>query len=329
MDRTGAILAMASVPAPDPTRPKSFADAATNLARQEVYEPGSVQKPITIAAALDAGRVDPDDRFRVPDSLVRDDHTIRDHEPHPTWRMGLAGIMAQSSNVGTILAAERMSAAELREYLLRFGYGAPIGLDLAGEVGGEIPPLVDSDWTSLTRASVAYGQGLSTSILHLASAYATIANDGVRVPPHLVAAVVEPDGTERPVGLPEPQRVVSAEAAQQVTALMEAVMGPEGTGSGIVVDGYRVAGKTGTAEKVADGCVTYCAYTASFAGFAPAEDPELVVAVSIQEPKNGRFGGQLAGPVFEDLMEFALPKYGVMPSTTPPPDQPVLPRRAG
>ncbi len=326
--RTGEILAMANAPSYDPAQPgETKSVERLNFAFEQTYEPGSVEKPLTMAALIDAGRVDPDEVFRVPDQAVRDGQEINDHESHPVWKLTPAGIMAQSSNVGTILASERMSSAELREYLVRFGYGREIDLGPVGQTPGQLPPLDEAgDWPDLTHASIAYGQGVSTTLVHLASAFSTIANGGVRVPPSLVAAVVDPDGTRRPLESGDPERVVSEEAAQEVTRMMEAVMGPDGTGASVVVDGYRVAGKTGTAEYAEAGC-GYCGeYTASFGGFAPAEDPALVTIVSIHKPKLGRYGGQLAGPVFADIVGYALPRLGIPPSVEAPPDVTVFAR---
>jgi cell division protein FtsI (penicillin-binding protein 3) len=317
--RTGAILAMASVPLVDPTKPDERPEQGIwNPALEESYEPGSVQKVLTMAALVDAGLAQPDELFTVPDSIQRADRVIGDHTGHDTWRITLAGILAQSSNVGTLLAAERMPSQQLRDYLVRFGEGKPIGLgfDPVAENAGLIP----QEWSGLQRDTISFGQGLSTTILHLAAAYSAIANGGVREQPYVVESVVDADGTSRPVPRAEPVRVVSEDTAAKVTRMMEAVMGPRGTAKNVTVDGYRLAGKTGTAERVDPTCQCYRGYTATFAGFAPADDPALVVVVSIQNPVNGRYGGQLGGPVFSDILSFALPRLGIPPSGEPAPD---------
>jgi cell division protein FtsI (penicillin-binding protein 3) len=191
---------------------------------------------------------------------------------------------------------------------------------LPGESAGKLLPI--EEWTDQQADSISYGQGVATSILQLASAYATIANGGVREQPYLVRSVVDQDGAERPVPRSEPVRVVSPRTAQQVTRMMESVVGPDGTGRAIVVPGYRIAAKTGTAERVNPDTGGYAGggFTASFAGFAPADDPALVMVVSLQRPINGRFGGQLGGPVFADVMSFALPRLGIAPSGAPAPN---------
>jgi len=315
--RTGAVLAMASAPVVDPTNSDARPEPDLwNLALEESYEPGSVQKVLTMAALVDAGAARPDEVFTVPDEIQRADRVIGDHTGHPTWRITLSGILAQSSNVGTLLAAERLDKQTMRDYLVKFGLGRPIGLGLGdAEPAGVLP----EEWSDLQRDTISFGQGVSTTALHLAAAYSAIANGGVREQPYVVQSVVDADGTERPVTRDEPVRVVSEQTAAEVTRMMEAVMGPEGTGKNVTVDGYRLAGKTGTAERVDPACSCYRGYTATFAGFAPADDPALVVVVSLQNPVNGRYGGQLGGPVFSDIMSFALPRLGIPPSGDPAP----------
>jgi cell division protein FtsI (penicillin-binding protein 3) len=320
---TGAVLALADAPVVDPGDPGASPKADRgSRAAQEPYEPGSVQKVLTMAALLDAGVITPDDVIEAPDSIQRGNRVIGDFAGHEDWLLTPAGVLAKSSNVGTLLAAERLDKKTLRDYLLDFGYGEPVGLGLPLESASLLPEL--DEWSDLTHDTVSFGQGLATTVVHLASAYATIANGGVREQPHLVSSVIDPDGTERPVSLPEPTRVVSEQTAAEVTTMMEAVMGPEGTAQSVVVEGYRLAGKTGTAERVDPECSCYRGYTATFAGFAPADDPRLVVVVSIQDPKVGRYGGQLAGPVFADVLSFALPRLGIAPSGRPAAETPVF-----
>jgi cell division protein FtsI (penicillin-binding protein 3) len=316
--RTGAILAMASAPVVDPAKVHERPEPELwDLALEESYEPGSVQKVLTMAALIDAGVARADEVFTVPDEITRADRVIGDFSSHPPWKITLAGILAQSSNVGTLLAAERLDKQTLRDYLLKFGLGRPIGLGFGdAEPAGVVP----ETWSDLQRDTISFGQGVSTTVLHLASAYAAIANGGVREHPYVVAGVVDPDGTERPVAQAEPVRVVSEQTAAEVTRMMEAVMGPDGTGKNVKVDGYRLAGKSGTAERVDPECSCYRGYTATFAGFAPADDPALVVVVSLQNPVNGRYGTQLGGPVFSDILAFALPRLGIPPSGEPAPD---------
>jgi cell division protein FtsI (penicillin-binding protein 3) len=314
--RTGEILAMATAPVVDPANPGAI-DAADrgNRVVEEVYEPGSVFKPITMAVVVEEGMAGPATVLTVPDKLTRNGETIRDYYNHPADQMTLSGIVAKSSNVGAALAAELVDAETYGEYLRRFGFGATLDLGLPAEAGGSLP-----DWTGFGRDYAAFGQGISVNTVQMASAYATIANDGVRMPPKLVSATVDSNGGETPVPGGVPERVISADAAAAVTTMMEAVMGPDGTGNRSKIDGYRVAGKTGTAQRIDPECGCYRDFNASFFGFAPADEPRFSVAVSLLDPKNGNSGGTLAGPVFADVMEFTLHKMGVAPSASDPPE---------
>lgn len=313
---TGAILALADVPLVDPNDPgdKPKKDRGSRAIR-DPFEPGSVQKVLTMACLIESGAATPDEVFLVPDEVPRADRTIGDFHPHEDWRITLSGILAKSSNVGTMLAAERIDKGDLRDCLVEFGYGQKPGLGLPSETAGLLP----KNWTDLQRDTISFGQTVATTVLHLASAYGAIANDGLRMPPYLVESIIDPDGTTHPVPLAESNRVVKPSTAEQVTTMMEGVLAPGGTASNIVLDGYRLAGKTGTAERLDTSCGCYNGYTATFAGFAPADDPSLVAVVAIQDPKRGRYGGQLAGPVFTDIMRFALPRLGIAPSGTKPP----------
>lgn len=316
---TGEIEALVSVPTVDPNEPgKTEAAERRNRAVEDAYEPGSVFKPLTAAAVLDAGEATPETLFTVPDQIQRDGARIGDYYNHPEQEMTLAGIIAKSSNVGTLLAAETLAKEDYRNYLSQFGIGTPTQLGLPGETSGHL----GTDMSDLTRDNVSFGQGVSVSVVQLAAAYATIANDGVRVQPRIVDARLSPDGGEEMVQSEETERVVSEEAANGVTDMMEAVMSPEGTGEPATVEGYRVAGKTGTAQRVNPSTGEYSQYNASFMGFAPAEDPKYVVAVSLFNTRNGNSGGALAGPAFAEIMQFALQARGVPPSTESPPELP-------
>jgi cell division protein FtsI (penicillin-binding protein 3) len=316
--RTGEIVAMATAPGLDPNDPAAAnGPGGGNRAVEVAYEPGSVLKPVSIAAVVEEGMAGPATVLSVPDNITRANLTIRDYYNHPEQGMTVAGILAKSSNVGTILATERISPDVFGDYLQRFGLGAQPGLGLPAETGGRLP----GEWTSLDRDFASFGQGISVNTVHLASAYATLANGGIRMPPRLIDATVDAEGTETEVPAGQPERVVSEETADAVTAMLEAVMGPEGTGSRITVDGYRVAGKTGTAQRIDPDCGCYAgAVDVSFVGYAPAEDPRYAVAVTIFDPKRGRSGGGLGGPVFADVMGFTLARMGVPPSEAEPPE---------
>ncbi|MGH9217063.1 MAG: peptidoglycan D,D-transpeptidase FtsI family protein, partial [Acidimicrobiales bacterium] len=313
---TFEVVAMATSPVVDPDDPGASDDRNQgNRAVEDAYEPGSVFKPLTMAAVIEEGMADPSTVLAVPDHISRSGEVIRDYYDHGVEQMTLAGVLAKSSNVGTLLAAERIDKAAFRDRLVAFGLGSTPGLGLPGESAGGLP----EEWSDLTRDTIAFGQGVAVSTVQIAAAYATIANGGVRLPARLIEATVDEDGEETPVTPGTPQRVVSEETAAAVTLMMEGVMGEDGTGRASGVDGYRVAGKTGTAQRVDPACGCYRGYNASFMGFAPADDPRYVVAVSLLNPHRGNSGGALAGPVFSDVMGFTLAQMGVAPSGTTAP----------
>jgi cell division protein FtsI (penicillin-binding protein 3) len=315
---TGEVLAMATSPTYNSNRPgKSKPADLGNRALSDVYEPGSTAKVLTAAAALEEGVATPGSRLTIPGSLHRSDATFHDHISHGTWRLTYAGAVAKSSNIGTILVAERLPASTLAAYLKRFGLGRTSGVGLPGESKGILAPA--RDWSGTQRYTIPFGQGLSVTALQAASVYATIANGGERVSPRLVNGYTGADGTFNPAPAPKRTRVVSSRTARMVTNMLESVVSEEGTAPTAAIPGYRVAGKTGTAERYDERCGGYCGYTASFIGFAPADDPAVVVACTIQNPINGRFGGQLCGPVFTEVMKFALATLKVPPTGTKPP----------
>ncbi|TDD97732.1 peptidoglycan D,D-transpeptidase FtsI family protein [Jiangella asiatica] len=320
---TQEIVALAATPTFDPNEPGGTEAADRGSAAvEDAYEPGSVFKPITVSAVVDEGLADGSTVFSVPDSLRRGGETINDYYGHGEDQMTLAGVIAKSSNVGTVLAAEQLEKDVYHDYLEAFGFGAAPDLGLPGETGGHLP--ADDAFSDLTRDNVAFGQGISVSAVQMASAYATIANGGVRLEPSLVAATIGADGKETPVEPAAPERVISEETAAEVTTMMEAVMGEGGTGRPAQVDGYRVAGKTGTAQRVDPECGCYADYNSSFMGFAPADDPKYVVVVSLFDPQNGNSGSALAGPAFAEIMRFALEQGGVAPSGTEAPQVPLF-----
>lgn len=313
---TGEIVAMATAPGVDPNDPASTSGGG-NPAVEVAYEPGSVLKALSVAAVIEEGMAGPATVFSVPDNITRADLTIRDYYTHPQQDLTLAGIVAKSSNVGTIMASERVSSEAFGNYLQAFGLGAKPNLGLPAETSGQLP----EEWSDLDRDFASFGQGISVNTVQLASAYATIANGGVRMPPRLIDAVVEAEGDVQQVTAAEPQRVISEDTAAVVTTMLEGVMGPDGTGTSVTVDGFRVAGKTGTAQAVDPSCSCYSGKVdVSFVGFAPADDPKYAVAVTVFDPKQGRSGGSVAGPVFASVLEFALHRAGTVPSGTEPPD---------
>jgi cell division protein FtsI (penicillin-binding protein 3) len=320
--RTGDILAMATAPTFDPNQPGRGPDANRgNRALSEVYEPGSVAKIMTMAAVLEEGVATPDTRITVPGRLQRGGKSFGDYWGHGTLQLTLTGVLAKSSNVGTVLAAEQLDPATLHGYLAKFGLGAPTGLRFPGESRGILAP--PDRWSASQRYTVTFGQGLAVNAVQAASSFATIANRGVRVPPRLVAGWTDEDGKFRAAHPSRQTRVVSAATAGQVAQMMEQVTRRGGTAEIAAIPGYRVAGKTGTAQRADPSCGCYRGYTASFAGFAPADDPRIVVSVTLQRPVNGHTGGLLGGPVFKEVMSFALQSRGIPPTGSQPTKLPI------
>ncbi|MFF5257550.1 penicillin-binding transpeptidase domain-containing protein [Actinomadura viridis] len=319
--RDGRLLALASAPGYDPN---DYGKSAVGLWNSpivhEEYEPGSTGKVVTAAAVLEKGGVRPDTPFTVPDRVKRHDRTFRDSHPHPTQRLTFAGVLATSSNVGTILASEQIQAPTLYQSLRDFGFGERTGVGLPAETPGKLQP--PAKWSGTDRYAIAFGQSMTVNALQMASVYATIANGGIRVAPTLVAGTTDDDGTFTAAAKPESRQVISGETARQIRDMLEGVASPEGTAPKARIPGYRVAGKTGTAEIVNPRCGCYdgSGYTASFAGFAPADDPQLVVQVVLQRPKKGsHYGGDAAAPVFKDVMGFALQSRKIPPTGSKPP----------
>jgi cell division protein FtsI (penicillin-binding protein 3) len=321
--RTGEILALADDPTFDADDPgaspvKDRRARSLNLS----YEPGSVEKVLTLSALIDTGKVNARTKMLVPGDLHRQDRVIHDHWDHGLIKLTLAGVLAKSSNVGTVLAADKFGPGELRSYLAKFGLGQPTNVGLGAESRGNLPD--PSVWNSQTGDRIAFGQSLSVNAVQMAAAVNTLANGGVHVDPTLIQGQARrDDGMEIGTDVSTTRRVVSAKAARQITLMMERVVDPDdGVAPLANVPGYRVAGKTGTAQRVGTcgtGAAKHSCYdgtnTVSFAGFAPAEDPRFTVYVVIQAPKIANAGGGItAGPVFSKLMGFALQRYGVPPS---------------
>ena len=319
--RTGDIIAQATVPSVNPAAPgKSPAGLRGNRAISDIYEPGSTSKMMTMAAVLDSGKANPRSQFTVPYTMRFGSTTLRDHDNHGLQRLTLNGILAESSNVGTYLAAKRIGEQRLYDTLKKFGIAEHTGLGLPGESRGLLPH--PSTWSVTSFPTIAYGQGLSLNAIQAASAYATIANGGVRATPRIVAGTVSADGrfTARPGGAKT--RVVSAKTARQLSAMLESVV-RKGTGNAAAVKGYRVAGKTGTASRFDPKVGGYNGYVASFIGFLPADAPRLVIAVSIHNPHGQHYGGQIAAPVFANVATFAVQHLRIPPSAAPAPRIPL------
>uniref|UniRef100_UPI0040495DCB peptidoglycan D,D-transpeptidase FtsI family protein n=1 Tax=Candidatus Planktophila sp. TaxID=2175601 RepID=UPI0040495DCB len=313
--KTGAILAHATAPTFDLNNRDSISLAAMrNPSVQDVYEPGSTGKIMTIAAAIEENKVTPTTVFTVPYSLKRGGTPFHDHEKHPKQRLTTSGIMAVSSNTGTIMIGEKLSNNQLHDYLSKFGIGVSTGSGLPGESRGILRPV--SDWSGTTAPTVAFGQGYSLTAMQATSVFATIANNGVRVSPTVIAGTNEANGNFTPAKSRANERVISAETAQKVRLMMESVVSGNGTAPSAAIPGYRVAGKTGTASRYNDICGCYSGYTASFIGFAPADAPRYVISVTIQDPKGMHWGGYLGGPVFKKVMSFVLESKHIAPTGT-------------
>ncbi len=311
----GHVLAMVTYPwfnANEFTRARP--GVIRNRAVTDVYEPGSVNKVITAAAALEEGSVGPREHLQVPDAYRVGDKVFREVEPRPTTAMTLSDIIAQSSNVGTILVAERLGRDKLDGWLHRFGFGRETGIDFPGEASGILLPR--DRWWSTSMGTIPMGQGIAVTPLQMASVYATIANEGVRVRPRLVRGVIDADGTFHPEASGRARRVVSEATADRLTRMLVRVV-EEGTGKLARLPGYQIAGKTGTARKPLQDALGYGdEFVASFIGFAPADDPRIVVAAILDEPDTV-YGGVAAAPLFREVVRFALADLHVPPSGGP------------
>lgn len=313
--KTGEILAMASYPTYDAANPTSSTEEARgNLATSSVIEPGSVHKAITYSAALDTGVISKDTVMTVPMTITKGDATFRDTHSHPTTGMTIPGMLAQSSNVGTIMIADQLGPEALYEYQQKFGLGEPTDVGLAGESGGIVQP--PENWSGSSYGGIPIGLGVAVTPLQMTSVYATIANDGKRVYPTLVKGVSDLSGNIQRGPAPKQSQVVSPEAAAALRESLEAVVSEEGTGQTAAVPGYRVSGKTGTGMRVADGKYLPGDVT-SFIGMVPAEAPRYVIGVFAHVPAGS--GGAVTGPVFSDLASFTLRHYEVAPSGSEPP----------
>lgn len=311
---TGRLLALASVPTVDPSAPlASKVTDRKNRAVTDMFEPGSTGKLMTFAAALEEGVITPTSKIKVPPRLPRPTKVFNDHTPHGHLRLTANGVLAQSSNIGTILIAEKLAEPKLlHDYFVKFGVGQKTALNFPGETAGSI--LTPSDWSVTTFPTMSFGQGYAVNAVQIASVFATIANDGVRMPVSLVDGYVGADGIFEPAPAKTGQRVVSDQTAISLRKMLESVVGPNGTAPSAQINGYRVAGKTGTAQRSEQSCGgCYSGFTASFIGMAPANNPKIVVAVIVDNPRNGHYGGVIAGPVFREVTNFALQKLKVMP----------------
>ncbi len=314
---TGELLAVADIDAYDEEAGTFVepAPASENRAVTAVFEPGSVNKVITLSAALEEGVVTPDTAAAVPDSLQVGDHLFSDSHPHETVEMTTREVLTESSNVGTIQIAERLGPEVIDRYIRSFGFGEITAVDFPAESPGILLP--PDEWSATSIATIPIGQGVAVTPLQLLEAFNVVANGGRYVAPRLVAGTVGADGELDAVPSEEPRRVVSTTTADQMTEMMTGVV-EEGTGEAAAVEGYLVAGKTGTARKPQPGggyedAAGNYRYVATFAGFVPANDPQLSIAVVIDEPAGDYDGGGVAAPVFSHLAASVLRAYRIPP----------------
>lgn len=307
--RTGELLALADSGAVDPNEP-SAGNLRGSSAISDIFEPGSTAKVVTMAAALELGLTTPTTPYEVPyQYTTANDQTFKDSHEHAGLRLTTTGVLAESSNTGTVMIGQDIPQQVRHDYLAKFGFGSRLGIELPNESRGLLHP--SEDWDGRTKYAVLFGQGVSVTALQATSVFATIANDGVRVQPHLIKGWTTADGTPVPVTEPARTQVVSQQTADTVLTMLESAV-DEGTGGNAAIPGYRVAGKTGTAQKFNPSGIT-----ASFIGVAPADDPRIAVGVFLQNPRSSEWGGTIAAPVFSDVAGFALQELGIAPSGAP------------
>jgi len=313
---TFQVLAMASYPGYDAGNPGAAPAAARgNAAVSNVVEPGSVHKVVTIAAGLQAGVISPDTNLLVPPTIGKGGKTFRDTHPHGTVGITLMGILAQSSNVGTIMIADKLGAQGLYDGQRRFGLGAKTGVNFPGESAGIVSP--PADWSGPSHGGIPIGLGVAVTPLQMAVVYATIANDGLRLTPSLVRGTRDADGKFTAAKPPKATRVLSSDVAEVMRTNLSAVTSKQATGRKAAIPGYVVAGKTGTGQRVENGRYV-SGSVASFIGMAPASNPKYVVAVFVHAP--GGAGGAVAGPAFREVMAYTLRHYRVPPEGRAPPE---------
>ncbi|MGH2967284.1 MAG: peptidoglycan D,D-transpeptidase FtsI family protein [Solirubrobacterales bacterium] len=316
--RNSQVLAMANWPAVDPNDPGAAKPAdLKNMATSFTYEPGSTFKAFTVAGALQQHLVTPSTPFYLPTELQVADRTISDAEPRGAETLTVAQILAQSSNVGAVKIGLELGAQHFYDWVRKFGFASATGVQFPGEEQGIVPdPSARCDkqscpFSGSTMGNLPIGQGLSVTPIQMAAAYSAIADGGILRPPQLVL-----DQGDDPVSEPPGTRVISAQTAAEIRQMLEGVLAPGGTASEVSIPGYTLAGKTGTAQVAVNGGYSDSRFIASFVGFAPAQDPRLLVAVVVNAPQGGNYyGGTVAAPAFEEIAKFALPYLEI------PPDQ--------
>jgi cell division protein FtsI (penicillin-binding protein 3) len=309
--RTGEVLAMATAPGYDANSYAAVsAQFQRNRAVTDSYEPGSTFKLVTVSGVLSDGLVSPSTAFTLPYEITVADKQIHDAHPRGTERLTVAEILAQSSNVGAVTLSQKLGKSRLAHWIASFGFGRPTGIDFPGESSATVPPL--DKWYGSTEGTIPIGQGITVTPIQLAAAYAAIANGGVWIQPHLALTI-----GGKPAPAPRSRRIVSRAVARQLMVMLRGVV-DEGTGTAAEIEGYTVAGKTGTAAKVdaASGGYSSSRYVASFVGIVPASKPRLVILVTVDEPALAIWGGVVAAPAVKEIALDCLRYLEV------PPDQP-------
>jgi cell division protein FtsI/penicillin-binding protein 2 len=303
--RNSQILAMANWP---PIDPNDLSEASEedlmNRATGFNYEPGSTFKAFTVSSALEEKLVTPTTEFTLAPSIQVADRTIEDAEERGTENMTVAQILAKSSNVGAVTIGLEVGADKFSKWINRFGFGRPTGVQFPGEEQGIVPEL--DQYSGSTMGNLPIGQGISVTPMQMVAAYTAIANNGILKPPQLIKRIGEEEIHE-----PQGHRVIKADVAAEVREMLEGVLAPGGTASEVSVPGYSLAGKTGTAQVAENGTYSETKYVASFIGFAPAQHPQLLAAVIVDQPQGEIYGGSVAAPAFGEIAAFTLPYLGV------------------
>ncbi|MEX2106300.1 MAG: penicillin-binding protein 2 [Solirubrobacterales bacterium] len=303
--RSSQVLAMANWPPVDPTDLSSASNEdLLNKATGFTYEPGSTFKAFTVSAALEEKLVTPESAFTLAPSIQVADRTIEDAEARPTETMTVAQILAQSSNVGAVTIGLQVGSEKFSRWINRFGFGRPTGVQFPAEEQGIVPDL--DQYSGSTMGNLPIGQGLAVTPMQVMAGYAAIANGGVLKRPQLIKRI-----GDRQIHEPRGRRVIDAAVAAQVREMLEGVLAAGGTASEVSVPGYTLAGKTGTSEVAENGTYSETKYVASFIGFAPAQNPQLLAAVIVDQPQGEIYGGSVAAPAFGQIAGFALPYLGV------------------
>lgn len=312
MDKQGRLLTVAQTPTFDPSEKGKAGSDFSNLAFQGSYEPGSVAKVVAVAAALEEGKTTPTQGWTIENRYTVDGQEFRDsHERKETEYMTTAGVLAKSSNIGTVQLAQLYPKATLDKYLRAFGIGARTAVGFPGESAGVLPE--PKSWDGRSRYTIAFGQAFTATPVQITGIMQTIVNGGTHIPASIVAGRTDDNGDYHPLPLPQGEQAVSEKTAGELSRMLESVVSAEGTAKEAEVPGFNIAGKTGTSNRYTGSG----GYTSSFVGYAPADDPQFVMGVFIVNSKKSIYGGVNAGPVFSSVMSYALQKYGIAPSGAP------------